>query len=117
MFLKHIFRWRKTSYSVFQARRGQDRRPYYSDEASQLFMKTTHYFRTSVMIRRPYLQEAWIEQVLKNPIQTEKQANGRIRHWAFIPALGKHLRVVTESDAETVHSAFPDRGFQKETGR
>ena len=43
-------------------------------------MKTTHYFRTSVMIRRPYLQEAWIEQVLKNPIQTEKQANGRIRH-------------------------------------
>ncbi len=69
------------------------------------------------MIRRPYLQEAWIEQVLKNPIQTEKQANGRIRYWAFIPALGKHLRVVTESDAETVHSAFPDRGFQKETGR
>jgi hypothetical protein len=75
-------------------------------------MKTTSYFTTSVMTRRPYLKEEWIEYVLSNPIRTETQENGRIRHWAFIQELGKYLRVVTESDGETVHNAFPDRGFK-----
>jgi hypothetical protein len=31
-----------------------------------------------------------------------------------IPELGKHLRVVTLGDGETVHNAFPDRGFQED---
>ena len=75
-------------------------------------MKTTDYFKTSVMIRRPYLKEEWLELVLKNPIRTDVQANGRIRHWAFIAELGKSLRVVTEPDGETVHNAFPDRRFK-----
>jgi hypothetical protein len=75
-------------------------------------MKTTHYFQTSVMIRRPYLREEWIAYVLSHPIRTEVQPNGRIRRWAFIAELGKYLRVVTESDGETVHNAFPDRGFE-----
>ena len=75
-------------------------------------MKTTHYFQTSVMIRRPYLREEWIAHVLSHPIRTEVQPNGRIRRWAFIAELGKYLRVVTESDEETVHNAFPDRGFE-----
>jgi hypothetical protein len=64
------------------------------------------------MARRPYLKEEWIEYVLQNPVRTVQQANGRRRYWAFIPALGKYLRVVTESDGETVHNAFPDRGFR-----
>jgi len=75
-------------------------------------MKTTHYFTTSVMARRPYLKEAWIQHVLSNPARTEVQSNGRIRRWAFIPELGKYLRVVTEPDGETIHNAFPDRGFK-----
>ncbi|MFN8453708.1 MAG: hypothetical protein U0401_03395 [Anaerolineae bacterium] len=75
-------------------------------------MKTTDYFATSVMTRRPYLKEEWIQYVLDHPIHTEIQANGRIRHWAFISELGKYLRVVTESDGETIHNAFPDRGFR-----
>lgn len=75
-------------------------------------MKATNYFTTSVMARRPYLKETWIEYVLRNPIRTEVQANGRIRRWAFIPELGKYLRVVTEPDGETVHNAFLDRGFR-----
>lgn len=74
-------------------------------------MKTTSHFRTSVLIRRPYLKTEWIEYVLNNPLRTEVQANGRIRRWAYIPDLGKYLRVVTESDGETVHNAFPDRRF------
>jgi len=75
-------------------------------------MKTTNYFVASVMVRRPYLKEEWIEAVLTNPIRVEVQSNGRIRRWAFIAELDKYLRVVTEPDGETVHNAFPDRGFR-----
>ncbi len=72
-------------------------------------MKTTAYFSTSVMARRPYLRREWIESVLTNPLRTEVQANGRIRRWALIPDVGKYLRVVTGADGETVHDAFFDR--------
>lgn len=75
-------------------------------------MKTTDYFKTSVLLRRPYLKEEWVVFVLENPIRTEVQSNGRIRYWAFIDEIGKYLRVVTESDGETIHNAFPDRGFK-----
>jgi len=75
-------------------------------------MKTTNYFRNSVMMRRPYLQATWIERVLATPLRTEVQANGRIRRWGFIPEEGKYLRVVTEADGETVHNAFFDRSFK-----
>ena len=64
------------------------------------------------MMRRPYLREEWIEYVLNEPVRTVMQGNGRIRRWAYITALGKYLRVVTEADGETVHNAFPDRGFK-----
>ena len=60
----------------------------------------------------PNLKDEWIEYVLNNPIRTEVQANGRIRHWALIPGLGKYLRVVTQPDGETVHNAFLDRRFR-----
>jgi len=58
-------------------------------------MKTTDYFRAGVMARRPYLKMEWIDYVLRNPIRTEVQPNGRIRYWAFISEAGKYLRVVT----------------------
>lgn len=76
-------------------------------------MKTTDYFERSVRLRRPYLQQKWIEYTLHNLVRTEIQPNGRIRHWAFITELGKYLRVVTEPDGETIHNAFPDRGFKE----
>jgi hypothetical protein len=75
-------------------------------------VKTTEYFKISVMARRPYLKVEWIEYVLNNPIHTEVQTNGRIRRWAFIAEMGKYLRVVTEPDGETVHNAFFDRRFK-----
>jgi hypothetical protein len=75
-------------------------------------MKTTQYFTTSVMARRPNLKAEWIEYVLSNPIRMETQANSRIRCWAFIPEAGRYLRVVTEPDGETVHNAFFDRRFK-----
>ena len=75
-------------------------------------MKITNYFKNSVLKRRPYLKMEWIEYVMNNPIRVEVQPNGRIRHWAFITEAGKYLRVVLESDGETVHNAFFDRGFK-----
>jgi hypothetical protein len=75
-------------------------------------MKTTGYFQTSVLVRRPYLQMKWIEQVLSDPLGVEIQDNGRVRRWGFIPEAGKYLRVVTEADGETVHNAFFDRRFK-----
>lgn len=75
-------------------------------------MKTTNYFDTSVMARRPDIKTEWIEYVLNNPIRTVTQANGRMRRWALISDVGKYLRVVTESDGETVHNAFFDRRFK-----
>lgn len=64
------------------------------------------------MPRRPYLKAEWLEFAINSPVHKETQANGRIRYWAFIPELGKFLRVVTEPDGETIHNAFPDRGFR-----
>lgn len=75
-------------------------------------MKTTDYFETSVRLRRPDITEEWIEYVLKNSIRKQTQLNGRIRYWGFIKERGKYLRVVTESDGETVHNAFFDRRFK-----
>ena len=75
-------------------------------------MKTTDYFTKSVIVRRPEIQTEWIEFVLRNPIRNQVQDNGRIRYWAFIADRNKYLRVVTESDGETVHNAFFDRGFK-----
>jgi len=53
-----------------------------------------------------------MEYVLNRPIRKETQTNGRIRCWAFIAEAGKYLRVVTESDGETVHNSFFDRRFK-----
>ena len=75
-------------------------------------MKTTRYFSTSVIARRPYLKTEWIEAALRNPIRKETQENGRMRYWAFIEEADKYLRVVVEPDGETVHNAFFDRRFR-----
>jgi len=75
-------------------------------------MKTTRYFQESVLARRPYLREEWLEQALRRPIRKERQTNGRVRHWTYIAERERYLRVVTEPDGETVHNAFFDRGFR-----
>jgi hypothetical protein len=75
-------------------------------------VKTTRYFQEEVLRKRPYLRLEWIELVLRSPIRRTVQADGRVRHWAYIPALGRWLRVVTLEDGETVHNAFLDRDFE-----
>jgi len=76
-------------------------------------MKTTRYFEEQVLRKRPYIQREWCERALSAPLRREIQADGRIRHWIFVPELGKALRVVTLEDGETVHNAFPDRNFKE----
>lgn len=76
-------------------------------------MKTTAYFKEQVLRKRPYIQREWCKQALLKPLSRKIQPDERIRYWVFIPELGKHLRVVTLEDGETVHNAFPDRNFKE----
>ncbi|MEY2984302.1 MAG: hypothetical protein RLZZ568_919 [Cyanobacteriota bacterium] len=75
-------------------------------------MKTTRYFEEQILVKRPYLQKEWCENVVNNPLKKEIQPDGRIRYWGYIAELNKYLRVVTLDDGETIHNAFPDRNFK-----
>ncbi len=74
----------------------------------------TDYFKRRVLRERPYIQLAWCEQAVSAPEAIEVQPDGRIRHWLYVDALGKHLRVVTLADGKTLHKAFPDLTCQRE---
>ena len=75
-------------------------------------LKTTRYFETVVLQKRPYIRREWCERILANPLWQEVQPDGRIRFWGRVPEFGERIfRVVTLEDGETVHNAFPDRGF------
>ncbi len=76
-------------------------------------MKATRYFE-AVRNRpdRAFIQDAWIERAIREPIREWIQADGRIRRWALIPEVeNRYLRVVLLEDGETVHNAFFDRRF------
>jgi hypothetical protein len=53
-----------------------------------------------------------VAAVLAAPFRTQRQADGRIRHWGWVPRLLRWLRVVTLEDGCTVHNAFLDRRFR-----
>jgi hypothetical protein len=75
-------------------------------------VKTTRYFEEQVLRKRPYIRREWCEEAVSAPDETARQEDGRIRYWKYIPELGRALRVVTLEDGETVHNAFPDRGWK-----
>ncbi|MEE4146602.1 MAG: hypothetical protein V2I26_17490, partial [Halieaceae bacterium] len=55
----------------------------------------------------------WIQQVVDSPEKRHIQADGRIRLWGKVPAMGgRYLRVVVLEDGGTIHNAFFDRGFK-----
>ena len=82
-------------------------------------MQTTHYFVEQVLRKRPYIQLAWCEAVVRAPIRRARQPDGRLRFWGAIddPRDGKtrYLRVVTLEDGMTLHNAFFDRDFDGPT--
>ena len=79
-------------------------------------MKTTKYL-DHVRMRpdRAIITTNWIMEVIDNPIETKIQSDGRIKKWAFIPEVGKYLRVILLEDGETVHNAFFDRDYAEKT--
>ena len=76
------------------------------------YMNQTPYFRIRVLRQRPYIKLEWCELAVRHPEHVEIQPDGRIRHWRYFDELGKYLRVVTLSDSETLHNAFPDPNFK-----
>lgn len=78
--------------------------------ATSNFMKTTPYFDRRRK-DRPYLRDEWLEIAREKPFYTEKQADGRMRHYIYIPEHDKYLRVVFEG--EMVHNAFLDSAFTR----
>ena len=73
----------------------------------------TNYFEHEVLRKRPYLRKEWRTRVIQNPLRMEPQENNRYRFWGQIDELGgKVIRVVTLEDQQTIHNAFPDRGFK-----
>jgi len=76
-------------------------------------MKTTWYFRQSVLKRRPFIKMEWCNRAITNSDFCDRQPDGRFRYWKWIPEVKKYLRVVTLPDGETVHNAFLDRNFEE----
>jgi hypothetical protein len=60
---------------------------------------------------RRWIDPADIRRTLAQPIRRERQADGRIRYWAYVPRLRTYIRVVTLADGETVHNVFKDSDF------
>jgi hypothetical protein len=78
-------------------------------------MKTTRYFEFMKNRHdRSQIKNEWIEFVVKNPLKTVIQSDGRIKKWAKIHKEDKYLRVVLLEDGETIHNAFFDRSFKEE---
>lgn len=75
-------------------------------------MKCTAYFVRDVLAKRPYLSEGVCRTIIAAAVRCEPQPDGRIRHYGYDANLGKWLRVITLADGETLHNAFPDRGFK-----
>ena len=82
-------------------------------------MKTTRYFDEQVRRKRPYIDAAWCVQVITAPIRREEQTDGRVRFWGEIAQPSdpgtRFLRVITLADGETIHNAFFDRRFRKDS--
>jgi len=78
-------------------------------------MKITQYFQfRRQMPDRVEITDEMIESVLKSPLKTETQEDGRMKVWGRVDEAGeKILRVILLEDGMTVHNAFFDRNFKE----
>ena len=77
-------------------------------------MKFTQYFlHTRNREDRKRITDDWILLAMTEPARTERQADGRVRYWAWIESEQKYLRVIVLEDGATVHNAFFDRSFKE----
>ncbi|WP_019014057.1 hypothetical protein [Elioraea tepidiphila] len=76
-------------------------------------MQATRYLLEQVLRKRPYLQPAWCEAVIADPLRREDQGDGRIRFWGAVtdPRDGRTRirRPVAPGDRTTIHNAVFDR--------
>ena len=77
-------------------------------------MKTTQYFwRNRTEKEREWIEIAWVQSVMDDPVHVSVQSDGRFRLRGPVPEFGgRYLRVVLLPDNETVHNAFFDNGFR-----
>ena len=68
-----------------------------------------------------YNEERWDDRhitldqaiwVVNNPVRTQVQADGRVSYWAYLDAHRHFVRVVVETDGETIVTAFIDGRFR-----
>jgi hypothetical protein len=78
----------------------------------------TRYFIEQVLRKRPYLTLEACKSVVADPVRSEVQDDGRIRHWGKVSLPNEPepriLRVITLEDGVTIHNAFPDRNFRED---
>jgi len=78
----------------------------------------TRYFDEQVLRKRPYLTVELCERVVRSPLTTTVQDDGRVRHWGRISLPDdpktRILRVVTLDDGVTLHNAFIDRDYRED---
>jgi hypothetical protein len=61
---------------------------------------------------RRAVDPADVKRALEQPTYQAIQLDGRRRHWVWVEAEQRWLRVIVEPDGETVHNAFFDRNFR-----
>ncbi len=70
-------------------------------------------FRDATTADRQSIKLEWIESVIRQPVRSLTQDDGRIRMWAPIADMeGRYLRVILLPDGETLHNAFFDWSFE-----
>ena len=74
-------------------------------------MKTTRHGAESIRLRG--IKEEWIQQVLRSPLEVQRQENGFFRRWGYIEEVSRYLRVVTLEDDETIETVHFDRNYEK----
>lgn len=81
-------------------------------------LKYHSYFLNNVFIRRPYLTEEIIENVLLHYENKEVQENGRIAYHGYNLEAKKFLKVIIEieNNEQIVFNAYFDRSYKKMKG-
>jgi hypothetical protein len=82
-------------------------------------LKYHSYFLNSVCLRRPYLTEVKIENVLLDYEERVVQENGRIAYHSYDIEAKKFLKVIVEIEGATqiIFNAYYDRSYKPKTAR
>lgn len=75
-------------------------------------LKLSKHFLEYSLKLRDYLSLEDCEYVVNNYVSKEVQSDGRVKYWGYIQKYNKYLRVVLDSDGETIITAFFDRNFK-----